>query len=441
VPTLNRDVRRLPLRGADLVLLARHPRWKGVGLDHNTMLVVECDGPIAPERITRAWDRFLDVCPWPAARLRRPFPWGKLHWAAGSRETLTRPPLRRATITTRDQLPRELANELNLSIEPRREAPLRVLLVDDESAGAGARSVLVLTWFHPLMDARGGENLLTHLNHLDGHEGTMPWGQSPPAFVPDRSARSLVQRGRIAGASLKYLRTLATVPPVSPGGRPLPPGRACFRHDTFVAAPSSDQRATREICWRVALVGKAMTELWNRRNLGDVPCLLPISVDVRPKGELGATFGNQLAFHFARFRPSDTADVPALARTLRRQMAEAVRDGQIEANEVAMEFLQYQPLSRMLRVLPWTGSGELFSFNCADLADWPGALADCFGRKVVNAYHVPVVPPRPGIGVFFNRCGGLNNLVVSWVEGVVSEIEAARIVEVVREGMGWSAAD
>jgi len=441
VPTLNRDVRRLPLRGADLVLLARHPRWKGVGLDHNTMLVVECDGPIAPERITRAWDRFLDVCPWPAARLRRPFPWGKLHWAAGSRETLTRPPLRRATITTRDQLPRELANELNLSIEPRREAPLRVLLVDDESAGAGARSVLVLTWFHPLMDARGGENLLTHLNHLDGHEGTMPWGQSPPAFVPDRSARSLVQRGRIAGASLKYLRTLATVPPVSPGGRPLPPGRACFRHDTFVAPPSRDQRATREICWRVALVGKAMTELWNRRNLGDVPCLLPISVDVRPKGELGATFGNQLAFHFARFRPSDTADVPALARTLRRQMAEAVRDGQIEANEVAMEFLQYQPLSRMLRVLPWTGSGELFSFNCADLADWPGALADCFGRKVVNAYHVPVVPPRPGIGVFFNRCGGLNNLVVSWVEGVVSEIEAARIVEVVREGMGWSAAD
>ena len=63
MPALKRDVRRLPLRGADLVLLARHPRWKGVGRDHNTMLVVECDGPIDPDRITRAWDRFLDVCP------------------------------------------------------------------------------------------------------------------------------------------------------------------------------------------------------------------------------------------------------------------------------------------------------------------------------------------------------------------------------------------
>jgi len=441
VPALKRDVRRLPLRGADLVLLARHPRWKGLGLDHNTMLVVECDGPIDPDRITRAWDRFLDVCPWPAARLRRPFPWGKLHWAAGSRETLSRPPLRRATITTRDQLHGELASELNLGIEPRREAPLRVLLVDDESARPSPTRLLVLTWFHPLMDARGGENLLTHLNHLDRHEGAMPWGEAPPAFVPDRAPRPLLERRRIAGASLKYLRTLAPVPPVSPGGPPVPPGRACFKHESFVASPSTDQRATREICWRVALVGKAMTELWRRRDLAEVPCLLPISVDMRPKGELGATFGNQLGFHFARFKPSDTADVPGLARALRRQMADAVRDGQIEANEVAMEFLHYQPLSRMLRVLPWTESGELFSFNCADLADWPATLAERFGRKVVNAFHVPVVPPRPGIGVFFNRCGGRNNLVVSWIEGVVTDIEAARIVEVIREGMGWSGAN
>ncbi len=422
------------------MLLAHHPRWKGVGLGHNTLLVVECDGPIESDRIARAWDRFLDVCPWPAARLRRPFPWGKLHWAAGARASLAPPAVRRVTITAREHLQRELTTELNLAVEPRREAPLRMLIVDDESARPARSSVLVLTWFHPLMDARGGENLLTHLNDLDRHEGAMPWGDTPPAFVSERDRRSLVQRSRIAGGSLKYLRTLAPVPPVSAGNQPVPPGRACFRRQSFDASDSTDPRATREICWRVALVGKAMTELWRRRDLADVPCLLPISVDVRPKGELGATFGNHLAFHFARFRSVDTADVPGLARALRRQMADAVRDGQIEANQVALEFLQYQPLSRMLRVLPWTTGGELFSFNCADLADWPTALAECFGCKVVNAYHVPVVPPRPGIGVFFNRCGGRNNLVVSWIEGVVTEVEAARIIAVIREGMGWTEA-
>jgi hypothetical protein len=440
VPALKREVRRLPLRGADLVLLAHHPRWKGVGLGHNTLLVVECEGRIESDRIAHAWDRFLDVCPWPAARLRRPFPWGKLHWAAGARQSLAHPALRRVTIRARAELQRELATELNLAVEPRREAPVRMLIVDDESTRPAPSSVLVLTWFHPLMDARGGEILLTHLDDLDRHPGAPPWGEVPPAFVSERDRRSLVARGRIAGGSLRYLKTLAPVPPVSAGSPPVPPGRACFLRRSFAAPGSTEQRATREICWRVALVGKAMSELWRQRDLADVPCLLPISVDVRPKGELGATFGNHLAFHFARFRSSQTADVPALARTLRRQMADAVRDGQIEANQVALEFLQYQPLSRMLRVLPWTSGGELFSYNCADLADWPPALAKCFGRPVLNAYHVPVVPPRPGIGVFFNRCRGVNNLVVSWIEGVVTEGEASRIVEVIREGMEWTEA-
>src|SRR2546425_9465709 len=99
---LRPGMRRLPLRGADLVLMARHPRWKGIGQSHNTLLVVECDGPIASERVSRALDRFLDVCPWPAARLRRSFPWGKFHWwAEGARTALIRPPVRRGAAPPR----------------------------------------------------------------------------------------------------------------------------------------------------------------------------------------------------------------------------------------------------------------------------------------------------------------------------------------------------
>jgi hypothetical protein len=182
-----------------------------------------------------------------------------------------------------------------------------------------------------------------------------------------------------------------------------------------------------------------MAELWARRGLPDVPFLLPVAVDLRPKGEAGATFGNHLAFHFARFRPSEAADPAGLARALRQQMADAVRDGQIEANAVAMEFLKYRPVSRMLRTLPWTKGGDVFSFNCADVTDFPPALNRCFDRRVLNAYHVPAVPLRPGLGVFFNRCAGQNNLVVSWIEGVVSEDEVTRLVERIAEGMAWTA--
>jgi len=94
----------------------------------------------------------------------------------------------------------------------------------------------------------------------------------------------------------------------------------------------------------------------------------------------------------------------------------------------------------MLRDLPGTATRETFSFNCADLADFPPALEKLFGRRVTNAYHAPSVLPRPGVGVFFNRCGIKNNLVVSWIEGAMETQEVARIIEAIREGMGWRAA-
>jgi hypothetical protein len=432
---MRQGVQRLPLRGADLVLMAGFRGSKGVSPSHNTLLVIECDGPVPPERITRALDRLLDVCPWPAARLRRPLPWGKLQWLAGARATLSRPPVRREVLAAREHLERALTTELNTAIEPRREAPLRILILDVTDDRAQASSVLVLTWFHPLMDAHGGQNLLAHLNHVDGG---MAWDGVASSLCSAESRRSLKDRCRIAGRSLTYLRTVAPVPPVSLAATLIPPGRACFMRESFVDPDAGDQRATRELFWRLALVGKAMAELWGRRGLPDVPFLVPVSVDQRPKGAPGPTFGSRLGFYFARFQPSDTGDVPRLARALRLQMAEVLRAGYIEANDAGMEFLHYLPLSTMLRVMPWTASGELFSFNCADLAEWPPALAQCFGRRIVNAYHIPVVPPRPGLGVFFNRYGSRNNLVVSWLEGVVERDDAARIIEVVRDGMGWT---
>ena len=235
------------------------------------------------------------------------------------------------------------------------------------------------------------------------------------------------------------MRALVPVSPVSPGTGVTTPGRVRFKQASFAGDDHGigGVRSTREVCWRLALVGQTMADLWHRRGLPDLPFLVPVSVDLRPKGEPGATFGTVLAFHFARFKPSETADVTALTRALRDQMTDALRDGQIDASAVAMEFLKYRPLSLMLRDLPGTARRETFSFNCADLGDFPPALDKLFGRRVVNAYHAPSVLPRPGVGVFFNRCGIKNNLVVSWVEGAMDEEEVTRIVEGVREGMGW----
>jgi hypothetical protein len=406
-------------------------------VSNNTALVVRCDGAIAPERVRHAVDGLLDVCPWPAARLRRPFPWGALHWAAGPRERLTPPPVRQQALAGPDQLRVVVEAELNTPIDPRRDAPLRILLADGPDVD---QHFVVITWFHPLMDPRGAQNLLVHLAHVDASNGHPPWSGAPPTFVPPPhpDPRPLRERGRIAQRSVRYMRTL-TPAPVSPGTGLAAPGRVRFLQEGFVepAPTANGRRVTREISWRLAVVGRAMAGLWARRGLPDVPFLVPISVDLRPKGNPGPTFGNMLAFHFARFRPSQTADVAGMAQALRQQMADALRDGQIDANAVALEFLRYRPLSTMLNVLPGTSTGETFSFNCADLGEFPATLDGLFGRRVLDAYHVPAVLPRPGLGVFFNRCGTRHNVVASWVEGAAAEEDVVRILADVRAGMGW----
>ena len=405
----------------------------GGASSNNAVLVVHCDGPLDPERVQRSLDRLLGFCPWPAARLRRRLPWGKLHWAARHRHALGSQSVRRCAVATPQALHEAVDAELNRAIDPTREPPLRLLVLD----GPSAASVLVMTWFHPFMDPRGAQNLLQHLCHLDDQAGDAPWGAAVPAFTPARDARPFRERGRLARKSLEYMRSVSSAPSATPREGRAGPVR--FRQDSFVERDpeAGRERGTREIWWRLAVVGKAMRETWVRRGLPEAPFLLPIAVDLRPKGEPGPTVGNMLAFHFARFRPGDTGDLPRLAATLRVQMADAVRDGQIEANEAALTFLQYRPLPMIRRAVRWFSGGDTFSFNCADVADFPPALACCFGRRVVNAYHVPAVPPRPGIGVFFNRCAGRHNIVVAWVADALREDDVTRIVEIVRQEMGW----
>jgi hypothetical protein len=413
--------------------MALHANGHGVS-SSNAVLVVHCDGPVDTGRLSKSIERFLQFCPWPAARLRRPFPWGKLHWAANGRASVP-PPVRRRTVATPAELQEAIDTEVNTAIDPTRDPPLRFLIVDGAPEAMSAGGVLVMTWFHPLMDPRGAQNLLHHLVHLDRHPGDAPWGGVVTAFVRADDSRPFRERGRLARKSLEYMRTLPRVRPVSPPASHA--GRVRFRQVAFVERePAAKSRLTREIWWRLAVVGKAMRRLWERRSVPDIPFLLPVAIDLRPKGDVGPTFGNMLAFHFARFKPSDAADVPRLASMLREQIADAMREGQIEANEIAMDFLQYRPLPFVRRALRRTG-GETFSFNCADVMDFPAALERCFGARVVNAYHIPAVPPRPGIGVFFNRCAGRSNLVVAWLEGVVTDDDVTRIVETVREGMEW----
>ena len=147
-----------------------------------------------------------------------------------------------------------------------------------------ATSVLVLTWFHPLMDARGGQNLVAHLSPCRSTRGRDPLGRRVSgrrarSGPPDAEGARSYCRGQPEISADARSRAAGL-----PGDDAGPAGPSLLRAASFAGPDAGDQRATREISWRLAVVGKAMAELWQRRGLPDAPFLLPISVDLRPKG-------------------------------------------------------------------------------------------------------------------------------------------------------------
>jgi hypothetical protein len=258
-------------------------------------------------------------------------------------------------------------------------------------------------------------------------------------FAPP-DPRPLRERGALASRGAARLKTLAPVPPVSLAARAGPPtGKRRHRRFRFVAGPPAADRLRRGMPWRLAVVATAMTALYAARGCAlDVPFLVPVSVDRRRRGEHGPVLGNYLGFHFARCRPRADGDTAALARELRDQLADAVRNDELEATWAGLSFARYRPLRGMFRELPWTASGDFCSFHFADTETLLPDRTHLFGARVRGGYHVASVPDRPGVGLFFSRTGGVENLIVSWANDVLDDADAETLAGIVQREMAWT---
>ena len=407
----------LRLLGTDVLLHAM-----GEGRPNNALFVVECEGTLAADGLRSALHKLLPTVPWLDARLERGWPWGYLRWRLSDR--LVPPPVEERGLAAGETLADVIATLLNRPLDPRREPPLRLTIVTT----ASGQSTLVVAWSHPLMDPRGVELLVAMLvaQARDKHD----WLRAR-TIAPPRDTRRLLDRLNLARAALTQLQAIAATPCRSLARGVTPLGQTRFRQ---LSVPAHDGPAsTRTMPERLALVGRAVTQLWRDRGLPlDEPFLVPISVDRRRKGEPGPVFCNNVAFHFARFTPASTAEPATAAAAIRRGMTEAMRQAAIEALVTATDLLCWQPTWRLLAPFQ---SGDLASFNCADTGLVRPAVTALFGAQVRNAYHVPCVAPSPGLGVFINRCDTTENIVIVWIDPVLHDDEVTRLLSDISTGL------
>jgi hypothetical protein len=161
------------------------------------------------------------------------------------------------------------------------------------------------------------------------------------------------------------------------------------------------------------------------RARGQVPAsyVVPLPVDLRPKGGEGGVFRTRVSMIWLQVRAERTGDLAALLADLKEVRRRAIRERQVENGVAAMSYALYAPARLYARMTRRPLGGELCSFFFGYTAEFCEGLGHFFGAELIDGFHAPSVPPSPGSGLVFSRVGEHLNVTHVYQRGVLSEPE------------------
>jgi hypothetical protein len=300
-------------------------------------------------------------------------------------------------------------------------------------------SDLALTWLHMLLDGTGSETFVRAMAEVGGGSRRSV-GLATGADRPV-TGMSVAERGRRARAWHGYLQSFARLPPRSPAG---PLHRVAqqlrYRVTTFAEAETAAIAgyAARQagfltpVLYYMAVAIRAHHRLFAER--GEVPAsyVVPLPVNMRPRGDDGAIFRTHVSMLWFQVRPEQVADFDELLAELKRQRLSAIRDGLVDGGSCAIEFARWMPADLFGHMVRRTLGGELCSFFFAFTGDFLAGVDSFLGAEVRNGFHVPAVPPSPGSCAAMSVHRGRLNLTHVYQAGAISEQEVDRFSEVMR---------
>jgi hypothetical protein len=420
---MSRAADRLPLTGADAFLLAFDAETRRRNrANHLSQIVLRLGPGFAPDAFERVLRAVVDANPILRAPIRRHRGIGSAEYrldlarrAAGPafevHETRAEPP---GDWDAPAVLPPLFAERLN-ELHPDRPGGL---LRADAVRYADGRTDVALTWLHMLLDGWGSERFLEFLEAC--HAGTRTPDAVPaadrPGAPPDVALPATQsERGTMAVAWQRWMTGLGRLPVRSPAG-PERGARQDLAIDRvhFTAAESAhiSQRASAlagfltPMIFYLGAAIRAHHAVLRRR--GDVPAsyVVPLPVNLRPKGGEGAIFRTRVSLLWFQVPAPCVDDLDALLGALKEQRRRAIRSGQIENGVAAMDFARIAP-SRLYGSLARRAlRGELCSFFFAYTGEFCPGLERFFGAPVEDGFGVPSVPASPGSGLVLALRGG-----------------------------------
>jgi hypothetical protein len=417
----------LPLTGADCFLRAFEAEVRRTaGASHLSQLVLRLGPGFDVEAFRRLVDEVALANPIVRSPIRRQAligaPFYRLDLAAP--EPGVRVHVHAATPGDRDgsgalgPIPEVFFRRLN----DRFDAPRGRLLCFDVVPRGGDRpgTDVAMTWQHMLFDGSGSELFVEHLASCAA-DPTQPraipiarveGGASSPAAAQLPAASG--ERGRMAQAWNEAMQAMAAKPPTSLAG-PLRRVRQDLGYDQLRLEGEDGATATARakkmagfltpMLFYLAVSMRAHQAVADRRGVRPASWVVPLPVNLRPKGGQGEVFRTHVSLLWFQVTPEETRDLGALIEVLKAQRLASIKDKRVEAGVAAMDFARYAPSRVYSHMARRNFGGELASFFFAYTAEFAAAATGLCGAEILGGFHAPSVPASPGSALVFSLRG------------------------------------
>jgi hypothetical protein len=310
---------------------------------------------------------------------------------------------------------------------------------------ADGTSHLFLSWNHTLLDARGLDFLLTHLN-ADGAVNGAPGVQD---FIsPRQTGRKAISwwsNAKQAQGSLKWLHESGKEPlfslvPANPrSGRCRNHRRVMqFTEAETARIDARSQQITagfRRSHFYLAASIRALHTIAVQRGNKDGAYLVPVPHDTRRHGAKGPIFSNHLSILFYRIEPQHAGRIRDIVGELSRQMTDQIRDQFPQCCMAALEMFKPLPLRYYVHHLGKPTRGKVASLSFSDSGEICPGMTELFGGRILDATHLIPCWRWPGLTVLFLRFGNRLSAVLSWVDDCLTPAEVNGLEQDVRRAL------
>ena len=425
--------RLLPLTGADCFLRAFD--WqtrRRSGASHLSQLVLELGPGFDAGHFETVLHEIARACPIVRSPIRRPGLGAPVYRLDLAHEA----PLPRVEQhplgSARDAhgTPRVFFERLNSIFALRRGELLAADIVPRKDG-----TDLALTWAHMLMDGAGSENLLAHLSAV-GDGRRHPRDVPPDEWSPDAGLAKATegegfrQRGDRARAWQAHLAGFAASPPRSLAG-PLDASRQALRYELDRLSKAETKRALERarahagfltpMLFHLAAAIRTHAEVLRRRGIEPESFVVPLPVNVRPKGAEGALFRTRVSMLWFQVLPEQTRSLESLIEELKGQRHAMIKQGAVENGLAAMDMARFAPMRVYANMARRNFGGELCSFFFAYTGEFAPGVEELCGAPIRNGYHTPSVPASPGSGTILCLRGDRLNAVHVAQQGAISD--------------------